>query len=90
MGNVSPFCAISLVLYPLCTGSHGECHHSWCVAMQNALISYLFVFFLFDFDFLWGGGGGGGGGEKFSIQSKKILYLLSIYYVLQTLKCPLE
>ena len=39
---------------------------------------------------LFVGGGGGGGGEKISIQSKKILYLLSIYYVLQTLKCPLE
>ena len=55
--------------------------------MQNALINYLF----FLFDFLVGGGGGGGGGRgKFSIQSKKILYLLSFYYVLQTLKCPLE
>ena len=59
--------------------------------MQNALINYLF-FCLFFFVCVWGGGGGGGGmgGEKFSIQSKKILYLLSIYYVLQTLKCPLE
>ena len=33
---------------------------------------------------------GGGGGEKFSIQSKTIFYLLSIYYALQTLKCPLD
>ena len=57
--------------------------------MQNALINYLFFCLIF---FFVGGGGGGGGGEggKFSIQSKKILYLLSIYYVLQTLKCPLE
>ena len=88
MGNVSPFCAISLFLYPLCTGSHGECHHSWCVAMQNALISYLFFFCLILI--FCGGLGGEGGGEKFSIQSKKILYLLSIYYVLKTLNCPLE
>ena len=57
-------------------------------AMQNALINYLF--FCLIFFFFVGGGGGGGGGEKISIQSKKILYLLSIYHVLQTLKCPLE
>ena len=53
--------------------------------MQNALISYLFFCLIFFF-----AGGGGEEGEKFSIQSKKILYLLSIYYVLQTLKYPLE
>ena len=87
MGNVSPFCAISLVLYPLCTGSHGECHHSWCVAMQNALISYLFVFFLFDFDFLWGGGGGGGEGEgeknsPFRVRKYCIYYPFTMCYKL--------
>ena len=61
--------------------------------MQNALINYLFFCLIFLVGVCVGGGGGGGGrgrGEKFSIQSKKILYLLSIYYVLQTLKCPLE
>ena len=55
--------------------------------MQYALISYLFFCLIF---FCGGGGGGGGGGGEFSIQSKKILYLLAVYYVLQTLKCSLE
>ena len=61
---------------------------SFLVCCNAKCLNLLFVF-LFDF-FEGGGGGGGGGAEKFPIQSKKILYLLSIYYVLQTLKCPLE